>query len=404
MKMPWPKASFSECLEEISRRGMPFVVKRLSGNDTGLTGGHQAGVYLPRVFFKDAVPQINTTRAYNPRVSIECFFPANGGGGRRLTAIYYNSKFFPERGLKKKYNEFRVTGWGGQESPAQNSENTGCIFVFALQKVDSAIQGVALVAESPNQENQVEEWLGQPVEPGQTIASAELVNWESPTDVRFPEEWKTIFPNGADIFDFVLNKIPRKGWHRSVDELLLARRKFEFTLFSEVERAHVLPQVSAGFRSVNDFIRIALAVSNRRKARTGRSLELNLASIFNDEGVRFSEQVETEHRKRPDFIFPSEEVYRKESVGSSVLTMLAAKTCCKDRWRQVISEASKVPQKHLFTLQEGVSANQLAEMKASGVQLVVPAPNLTAFPKTWRSEILGLKSFVQLVKDKQTAM
>ena len=35
--------------------------------------------------------------------------------------------------------------------------------------------------------------------------------------------------------------------------------------------------------------------------------------------------------------------------------MLAAKTTCHDRWRQLIDTAGPIPVKHLLTLQEGVS-------------------------------------------------
>ena len=83
--------------------------------------------------------------------------------------------------------------------------------------------------------------------------------------------------------------------------------------------------------------------------------------------------------------------------------MLAAKTCCKDRWRQVLSEADKIPIKHLFTLQEGVSSNQLAEMVSSDVQLVIPKKHLTAFPKPARPGLLNLEQFIQTIRTSQTA-
>lgn len=379
---------------------MHYAVKRLSGNDTGLTGGHQVGVYLPRQFFEVAIPDINTTEKYNPRVSIDCVLPVNGGGNATLSAIYYNSKFFPERGLKKKYNEFRLTGWGGKQSPVQNEENTGCVLVFALAQTSLGLRAVALVAESERDEELVEEWLGQSVEPERMILSKQVERGQ-PLSVAFPDSWNSNFPNGREIFEFIVHQLPRREWVKSIDDLLLARRKLEFEVYSAVEKSHVLPQIRDGFHSVDDFIKIALSVANRRKSRTGTSLELNLASIFDDEGINYDEQVMTEHRKKPDFIFPSEEAYRGEPEGSPRLTMLAAKTCCKDRWRQVISEAHKIKRKHLFTLQEGVSPNQLLEMDSGGIQLVVPRPNLRSFPKDWRDRILVLSGFVDLVKEKQ---
>ena len=50
--------------------------------------------------------------------------------------------------------------------------------------------------------------------------------------------------------------------------------------------------------------------------------------------------------------------------------MLAAKTTCKDRWRQIINEADRIKLKHLITLQEGVSEAQFREMQEAGVQRI----------------------------------
>jgi EcoRII C terminal len=56
------------------------------------------------------------------------------------------------------------------------------------------------------------------------------------------------------------------------------------------------------------------------------------------------------------------------SVRRRVFRMLAAKTTCKDRWGQVINEAHQIKEKHLLTLQEGISENQFAEMREEGIQ------------------------------------
>ena len=81
--------------------------------------------------------------------------------------------------------------------------------------------------------------------------------------------------------------------------------------------------------------------------------------------------------------------------------MLAAKTTCKDRWRQVLSEADKIPNKYLFTLQPGVSNNQLKEMKSFGLTLVVPRKNLTLFDFSETRNVIDLTTFVSYIKEKQ---
>jgi type II restriction enzyme len=79
--------------------------------------------------------------------------------------------------------------------------------------------------------------------------------------------------------------------------------------------------------------------------------------------------------------------------------MLAAKTTCKDRWRQILNEADRVKIKHLFTLQQGISKNQLQEMYKYGVCLVVPKPYIQNFPKEYRNKILSLSSFLDILKN-----
>ena len=78
--------------------------------------------------------------------------------------------------------------------------------------------------------------------------------------------------------------------------------------------------------------------------------------------------------------------------------MLAAKTTCKDRWRQVINEADRIQTKHLLTLQEGVSEGQFREMQEAGIQLVVPAGLYQAFPDTVKPHLMNLESFIADVR------
>ncbi len=79
---------------------------------------------------------------------------------------------------------------------------------------------------------------------------------------------------------------------------------------------------------------------------------------------------------------------------------LGAKTTCKDRWRQIVTEADKIPNKHLFTLQQGISAQQLEEMAAANVTLVVPKPYIKTYPKEKQDSIWTLQKFIAFAKAK----
>jgi hypothetical protein len=74
--------------------------------------------------------------------------------------------------------------------------------------------------------------------------------------------------------------------------------------------------------------------------------------------------------------------------------MLAVKTTCKDRWRQILNEADRIPNKHLLTLQEGVSESQFQEMIGAGVQLVVPTQRVESFPAAVQPHLQTLESFI----------
>ena len=117
--------------------------------------------------------------------------------------------------------------------------------------------------------------------------------------------------------------------------------------------------------------------------------------------MKFEEQVVTEGNKKPDFIFPDGLSYHNFEFPADKLTMLGAKTTCKDRWRQVLNEADRIKDKHLFTLQKGVSANQLREMKAEHLTLVVPKENLSDFHPDYREGILCLSDFIGMVRERQ---
>ena len=74
--------------------------------------------------------------------------------------------------------------------------------------------------------------------------------------------------------------------------------------------------------------------------------------------------------------------------------MLAVKTTCRDRWRQILNEADRIPAKHLLTLQEGISESQFNEMRGAGVQLVIPAALIDKFPKSVQPHLQTLESFI----------
>jgi hypothetical protein len=77
--------------------------------------------------------------------------------------------------------------------------------------------------------------------------------------------------------------------------------------------------------------------------------------------------------------------------------MLAVKTSCKDRWRQVLAEADRIREKHLLTLEPAISRIQTAEMQGQGLQLVLPASLHATYQPDQRAWLMDVAAFVGLV-------
>ena len=127
----------------------------------------------------------------------------------------------------------------------------------------------------------------------------------------------------------------------------------------------------------------------------------HLEAVIQAHGIRYIREATTEKRNGPDFLFPGETEYHSEQYDASRLTMLAAKTSCKDRWRQVLAEADRIANKHLLTLQPGISLSQTEEMEKENLQLVVPEDIRGSFTPAQRKWLINLKEFLRLVSDRE---
>jgi hypothetical protein len=147
------------------------------------------------------------------------------------------------------------------------------------------------------------------------------------------------------------------------DDVLLLWLDQEERLFRRLERQVVDTRLRAGFldngdTDVDGFISFSLSIQNRRKSRAGYAFENHLEDIFKAHRINYSREKQTENKSKPDFIFPSIEQYHDTEFNPELLTMLGAKTSCKERWRQVLAEANRNQDKHLITLEPSISEDQ----------------------------------------------
>jgi type II restriction enzyme len=374
--------------------GSIAFTKFITANDTGATGGHQSGFHFPKnswpLFFDK--PGI---KGENKDIFITIKWQGDFETPSRFT--YY--------GIATR-NEYRLTRFG-RAFPFLKEDNIGDLLV--ISKIDR---------------DYYEGWvLSSDIDIDEFFVSIGIASTD--TNKILPKSFQSPEENFAFLFrDFILSlkaDFPptielakgARAIHNQVygtefkiiskqpDNELLKWISTEFELFKAIENDRYRKLIGNPFKSVDDLIKTANTILNRRKSRAGKSLEHHLSEIFNIRKIEYSSQPVTEGNKKPDFIFPNIETYYSEPFSSKKLSFLGVKTTCKDRWRQIIGEADKIPQKHLFTLQQGISGNQLKEMEASGVSLVVPKPYLDSFPKPYRDKIWTLSHFINYVESKQ---
>lgn len=384
----------NKAIQAVQQSDISFT-KFITANDTGATGGHQAGFHIHknawRLFFdKAGVKSENkdkfVTIKWQDDFETESRFIYYGVGTR---------------------NEYRLTRFG-RGFPYLQDENIGDLLVivkkssdfyeaFILQSDEETDEFLAALNISSTDTNCI-----IPKQFEQTAEDRLLqcfLSFINSLKVEFPATIE-LATNARNCYNGVYGVTP-KLIQANPDKEILGWLDAEFQLFKVLENNRYSQRIKTPFATVEELVETANTILNRRKSRAGKSLEHHLAEIFSTFQLSYATQAVTEDNKKPDFLFPNVEAYLNPGFNDEKLVVLASKTTCKDRWRQVLNEADRVKTKHLFTLQQGISKNQLEEMYKYHVCLVVPKPYLTSFPSEFRERILTLDIFVNHVRQSQ---
>lgn len=366
--------------------------KFITANDAGTTGGHQAGFHIHKgvwpLFFDQA-----GTKGSNMDKFITIKWQDDFETSSRF--IYY--------GVGTR-NEYRLTRFG-RGFPFLKEDNVGDLLIL-IKKSEDYYEGYVL-----NKDEDIEDFFA-----ANNISSTET-NQIIPKQFEQTSEEKLLkcflryvysldaeFPSTIDLATYAracyneAHNISINQIIKNPDKEILNWVEAEFKLFKTIEEVNYLSIIQNKFESVEQLVKTANSILNRRKSRAGRSLEHHLEEIFKVFELSFQTQTIIEGNKKPDFLFPGLEAYNDPKYNDEKLIFLASKTTCKDRWRQVLNEADRIKTKHLFTLQQGISKNQMGEMSKYGVRLVVPKAYISSFPMEFRSDITSLEAFIQMVK------
>lgn len=379
----------ARALERADKCDTVFV-KFLSPNDTGLTGGHQCGIYIQ----KQCVPLIferQFERGLNQDRWADIVW--NEEELTRSRFIYYG------QGTR---NEYRITNFG-RGFQLLKPDRTGDLVVICRESWEK------YWAYTFSTEEEIEEVLDAwQLPPTGTDKLVKGGSPHKPTEdeliIRVISEFGGEFPDtttmarSAERLDLTYVGDTMRS---DPDGTVLRWTDVEYRLFRKVEEQYYSYVLERPMKSLDEFVRTGLEITNRRKSRAGKSLEKHLASIFDAFDLQYTAQAVTEGNKKPDFIFPSAAAYHDPTFPAESLVFLGSKTTCKDRWRQVLNEADRIPHKYLFTLQQGVSPAQLDEMRAEDLTLVVPKPLHRTYPKG--GDIITLSDFIDIASEVRSA-
>ena len=365
----------------------------LSANDTHATGTHQYGFLLPIAAYPIIFNQ-DKVKGENKDKTVKIRWQNDLETDSRLT--YYG----------KAKNELRITRFGN-DFPFFAEEHVGDLLIIAKQ-TDDDYEGYVLSSEddidtfmlhfnlSADRPNQIIDVSNKQCE-SKTLQTA--ID-EAIKDLNDFPQTSEMGRMAQELFN-KLHKINNERVCESPDKILLNWYDTELSMFRSLEEKVYHPIYTQPFADCQSLIEFSNKILNRRKSRAGKSLEHHLSAIFTAEKLIFEEQVVTENNKKPDFLFPNSICYHNFEFPAEDLTILGAKTTCKDRWRQVINEADRVNERYLFTLQQGISKNQLKEMADENVKLVVPESHVDSYPEEYRESLNTLNGFIEIVKEKQ---
>lgn len=214
-------------------------------------------------------------------------------------------------------------------------------------------------------------------------------------------------PAGQQVSALVRARLPKVDTIEDPDGVLVRWIEAEEALFRSWEDGLIARRLTQGFSlvdgapDVEGYRVFSMSVRQSRVSRAGAALEQHVGTILRDHKIRFEAKPSIDGGEKPDFLFPGKKEYDDPSFPAKRLRMLGAKFTAKDRWRQILAEASRVSPKHLLTLEAPISDKQLSLMEGSKLQLVIPKPYHQLYPESSQGRLWSLAQFLSDVKNLQ---
>ncbi|MBJ7898226.1 type II restriction endonuclease [Bacillus atrophaeus] len=369
-----------------------FYCKFISANDVDLTGAHQVGIYIAKsawnIFFEEKGVKGQNKDEW-VKIHLDGYIPFDS------KVIYYG---------KGTRNEYRLTRFWSN-SPFNKADQVGNLIIFI--PMDFKNFQVHILETEEDIEEFIDSFSLS------LISNNAVYNDGRISDLELSKKLESEIKKVASIFNYfpdtvrlaeAAREIHKKVYKEkgfSTDLRILEWVKTEYTVFREIERELYKDQLC--YDDLESLLAFSKSALNRRKSRAGKSLEHHVDFLFSSLVIPFSHPGKSEGNKKPDFLLPSNAAYADVSFPEDKLIFLGAKTTCKDRWRQILNEANRIEVKHLLTLQQGISPNQLEEMEDEKVTLVVPEPYHSLYPSEYRERLWTINKFIEYAREKYSS-
>jgi hypothetical protein len=193
---------------------------------------------------------------------------------------------------------------------------------------------------------------------------------------RFSELLDTIESKAFEIF----LASQSEAWAKAI-EIYVPRAASEAPTRSDVARL-----LSERFDDLDAFF---LSLAQSRKARAGQAFQVIITHLVKHMDYPFSEHPSIDGK--PDFVFPSEEHFRRNPVDCIIFTV---KRTVRERWRQIVTEGTRGLGFYLATIDRKVAGASLREMGRNRIYLVVPKRAKAEVPTYAKSQtVMDFETF-----------
>jgi len=395
-------------IEKIAQQSERIAIKKLANNDRkwadGEEYGHQNGVYIPREWrvdgFFPCLENINSNKPHIFEKIIKTRWIRTGELKESRLVNYSNkgAECHLTRVPKIEFVGISPASWlvvgKCRNKNTENydclivdsSDEDGCTYLENSYELGSDFEYGIFSAhtESSIDKNALEEFIEEILFALDRGTISNLLNTcEFPTTIKLAE-----LAQGAFLREKGLPNLNPFCMANPGDSLMYLSRDVEYRLFKQISTRfysaklmHMLSGTSSPpdiktivtrlvtcFDSI--YKEVMVSASQRSKSRAGYSFEHHVQRMLTDGGVPFQAQ-RFIGNQRPDFILPSLDVFKDQNKKPEDAFILSLKTLLRERWKQVLGE-NKHSDLFLGTVDDGIAADSIEEMRSHGIRLVVP--------------------------------